>query len=67
MKKTTAEAMLPDKAYFRIDEIAEYWGVTERSVRSYIDNGNLKAVRVGGTIKIPREAVITFPVEVGNK
>lgn len=52
---------LPDKAYYRPDEIAEYFNVSRRTVYVWIDTGKLQAVKVAGTtVRISREAVTTL-------
>lgn len=52
---------LPEKAYYRPDEIAEYFSVTRRTVYFWIDTGKLTAVKVAGTtVRISREAVLTL-------
>ena len=64
--KKTAEDFLPKKAYFNINEVADYFDISQRSVRTYIDKGSLKAIKVGGNIKIPRESILDFPVEINT-
>lgn len=56
---------LPAKPLLRVDEVAIFWNVSERSVRSWVQTGKLDAVRIGGPdgpIRIPRAAAITFTV-----
>lgn len=49
---------LPDKFYFRPDEVAKLFCVSTRAVYRWIDEGKLEAVRIAGsTIRIPREAL----------
>ena len=50
--------MLPEKALFRIDEVATYFSVTERTIRLWIDHGHLKAVKKAGVIRILRESIL---------
>lgn len=52
------QSMLPEKALFRIDEVATYFDVTERTVRLWIDHGHLKAVKKAGVIRILRESIL---------
>ena len=59
-----AEDFLPQKPWFRIDEVAVYFGLSRKTIRNYINQGRLRSAKVGGGIKIPRESILAFPVEV---
>jgi excisionase family DNA binding protein len=50
---------LPRKELLRVDEVAEYFSVTERTVRLWIAHGHLDCVRKVGIIRIPRISVLT--------
>ena len=49
---------LPQKELLRPDEVAAYFSVTVRTVRRWIGEGKLKAVRVFGVTRIPRKEVV---------
>jgi len=49
---------LPKKDLFRIDEAAEYFGVTPRTIRLWIDHGKLEFEKIEGCIRIPRTAIL---------
>jgi excisionase family DNA binding protein len=49
---------LPNKELLRPDEVAVYFSVTVRTVRRWIGEGKLKAVRVFGVTRIPRKEVV---------
>ena len=49
---------LPDKANFRISETAEYFSVSESSVRLWIAHGILQAQKIGGCIRVSRESIL---------
>ena len=52
---------LPNKALLRVDEVAEYFRVVEKTIRDWIDKGNLTAVRPGGRrFLIHRESVVRY-------
>jgi excisionase family DNA binding protein len=51
--------MLPKKALFRIDEVARYFDVSERTIRIWIDHGHLVGERVVGSIRVSRESILT--------
>lgn len=49
---------LPDKPLLRAFEVAEYFDVTERTVRLWIENGHLDAIQTPrGQWRITRESV----------
>lgn len=51
-------SMLPKKDLFRIDEVADYFSVTERTVRLWIDHGHLKATEKTGAVRILRGSIL---------
>jgi len=58
---------LPDKAFFRPDEIADYFGVAKRTVYVWIDTGRLRSIKVAGTtVRISREALLEIVQGVGE-
>jgi len=52
------QSTLPKKDLFRIDEVADYFSVTERTIRLWIDHGHLIAVKKAGTIRILRKSIL---------
>lgn len=48
---------LPQKELLRIDEVASYFSVSNRTVRLWIKHGDLAAVKIFGTVRIYREDV----------
>jgi len=52
------QSTLPKKDLFRIDEVATYFDVNERTVRLWIDHGHLTPVKKGGVIRILRESIL---------
>lgn len=57
---------LPDKQFFRPDEVATLFNTSVRTVYYWIEHGKLGAVPLGGddgkpgVIRVPREAIITY-------
>jgi excisionase family DNA binding protein len=49
---------LPNKALFRVDEVADYFSVTERCIRLWIEHGHLESEKIVGVVRITREAVL---------
>jgi len=41
------------KQYYRVDEVAEYFAVSVRSVYRLIDEGELKRTKIRGCLRIP--------------
>lgn len=49
-----------NRRYFRVDEVARYFGVSDRTIYRRIDMGDLKVVRVGVCVRIPLEEILAF-------
>lgn len=49
---------LPEKELLRVDEVADYFSVTERTIRLWIEHKHLEFEKIVGTIRIPRESVL---------
>ncbi len=45
---------------FSVDEVAERLGVNPQTVRSMIERGDLRAIRVGRLLRIPAEVLEGF-------
>lgn len=53
-----AIAGLPPKPYYRIDEVAEYYRRTDKTIRRWIANGDLDAHRLkSGRLLVPSSAL----------
>lgn len=46
--------------FFTVAQLAVRWQVNPRTVRRWIDEGKLAAVRVGDLVRVPAEAVLAF-------
>jgi len=49
-----------NRRYFRVDEVARYFGVSDRTIYRRIDMGDLRVVRVGVCVRIPLEEILAF-------
>lgn len=54
------QSTLPKKDLFRIDEVANYFSVTDRTIRLWIDHGHLKTEKLHGSVRILRESILNF-------
>jgi excisionase family DNA binding protein len=43
----------PFKQYYRVDEVAEYFSISVRTVYRLIDEGGLKRTKIRGCLRIP--------------
>lgn len=59
----TESTDLPKKVHFRIDEIAKYFDVEERTVYNWCATGKLKSFKVGGTVRVKRIWIIDFEMK----
>jgi len=48
------------KRYYRVDEVAVYFRVSDRTIYRLIDMGDLKVVRLRGCIRISTEEIREF-------
>lgn len=58
--KVTTISSAPIKRYYRVDEVARYFSVCEQTVYRLIDVGDLKAIRLRGSIRVPAEELRQF-------
>jgi excisionase family DNA binding protein len=49
---------LPKKELFRVEEVAEYFGVTERTIRLWIEHGHLDKEKIVGIVRVPRRSIL---------
>lgn len=52
------DSALPDKAMFRVDEVATYFSVSERTIRTWIQHGHLSAEKIVGVVRISRASIL---------
>lgn len=50
----------PAKQYYRVDEVARYFHVSDRTIYRIIDMGDLKVVRLRDCIRISAEDIREF-------
>ena len=53
---------LPNRDLFRISEVADYFSVTERTIRLWVDHGHFQIEKHRGTIWIPRGSILQFRI-----
>jgi excisionase family DNA binding protein len=51
---------LPKKELLRIDEAADYFSVTTKTIYLWIDHGLLEAEKLGGVLRVPRSSIDKF-------
>jgi len=60
----------PELKLFTLDEIAEAYGLSDRTLKRYIADGQLRAVRLGRTLRVSltdwRDFLRSRQVEGGN-
>jgi excisionase family DNA binding protein len=59
-EKTPVVSSLTNRRYFRVDEVARYFAVSDRTIYRRIDMGELRAVRLGVCVRIPLEEILAF-------
>jgi excisionase family DNA binding protein len=51
---------LPDKELLRPDEVAKYLSLSRSTIYGWIQTGRLDAKKVGGSVRVKREDVVTI-------
>jgi excisionase family DNA binding protein len=59
-EKATAVFSLTTRRYYRVDEVARYFHVSDRTIYRLIDMGDLKAIRLRDCIRVPVEEIREF-------
>lgn len=52
------DPLLPKKSLFNIYEVAQYFGVTERTIRLWIEHGHIQGEKVVGSVRVSRESIL---------
>jgi len=58
---------LPNRKLLRVDEVAQFFDVNEKTVRLWLDNGLLKYGKMRGTVRVLRESVVERYEKCRNK
>jgi len=48
------------KRYYRVDEVAHYFSVSDRTIYRLIDTGDIKAIRLRDCIRVSAEEIRAF-------
>jgi len=51
---------LPKRDLFRINEVADYFSVSDRTIRLWIAHGHFQIEKLRGTIWVPRSSILKF-------
>ena len=52
------DPLLPQKSLFRPDEVADYFDCARSTIYLWIDHGILKAEKIKGIVRIPRQSIL---------
>ena len=50
----------PFKQYYRVDEVADYFAISVRTVYRLIDEGDLKRTKIRGCLRIPLDEITRY-------
>lgn len=56
-----------DSHLMSVVQAAEYLGISDRSIRRHVDNGDLEHRRVGWLIKFDKTALDAFAAPIGGR
>ncbi len=57
VEKATTAATPFTKRYYRVDEVAHYFSVSDRTIYRLIDTGDIKAIRLRDCIRVSAEEI----------
>jgi len=55
------------KRYYRVDEVAEYFAISVRTVYRLIDEGELKRTKIRGCLRIPAWEIERYEKELEKR
>jgi len=59
-ERTSSAAPPFTKRYYRVDEVAHYFSVSDRTIYRLIDTGDIKAIRLRDCIRVSAEEIREF-------
>ena len=60
-KKNGSPAATPfTKRYYRVDEVARYFSVSDRTIYRLIDTGDIRAIRLRDCLRVSAEEIRNF-------
>lgn len=59
-ERATTAATPFAKRYYRVDEVAHYFSVSDRTIYRLIDTGDIKAIRLRDCIRVSAEEIRAF-------
>jgi excisionase family DNA binding protein len=57
----------PFKKYYRVDEVADYFAISVRTVYRLIDEGDLKRTKIRGCLRIPVDEITRYEGKLREK
>lgn len=60
LQKSGHKSPAPLKHYYRLDEVAVYFGISERTVYRLLDEGDLQATRIRRCLRVSAEEIRRF-------
>ena len=59
-KQSIEDIGLPDKDLFRIDEVARYFSVSERTIWLWIQHGKLQTKKMVGSTRVLKDSILKW-------
>jgi len=54
------------KRYYRVDEVAKYFAISERSVYRLLDDGEIKATKIRNCLRVSAEDMQRFAEKIAE-
>jgi excisionase family DNA binding protein len=61
------ESPPPPKRYYRMEEVAFYFGISARTVYRLLDDGDLHVTRIRGCVRVSAEELRRFEERLGDE
>lgn len=58
MSDENDDPLLPKKSLFTIPEVAQYFNVSDRTIRLWIEHGCIVSEKIVGSVRISRESIL---------
>ena len=67
LQKSGQESPSSLKHYYRLDEVAVYFGISERTVYRLLDEGDLQPTRIRRCLRVSAEEIRKFEERLGEE
>ena len=59
-KQSIIPKFLPKKDLFRVDEVMQFFDVSDSCIRNWLAHGILEKAKIGGVVRVTRESILNW-------